>query len=209
MSILQDIDSTLHYENIEKAWAKHKFTFAFALIAIFGSVIGFHTYQENIETAAKGDSVVIFKTILENAEKENYSKALEEALVKLETPTGVETLKLELAKAYKKENNLTGFEKTATELTAAKTDAVKEISTLMLAQHFLSTDAATAVEFIDNSGIKETAFSYASLQELKATALVKLNKIDEAKKVFEQIIASNATDSIKNRAEFKLKQINQ
>jgi predicted negative regulator of RcsB-dependent stress response len=209
MSILQDIDSTLHYENIEKAWAKHKFTFALALIAIFASVIGFHTYKENVELSAKSDSVVIFKTILENAEKDNYSKALEESLAKLQTQTGIDTLKLELAKAYKKENNIEGFEKTATELTDAKTSAVKEISTLMLAQHFLATDAQTAVDFIDNAGVKENAFSYASLQELKATALVKLNKIEEAEKVFAQIIASNATDSIKQRAEFKLKQINQ
>jgi predicted negative regulator of RcsB-dependent stress response len=209
MSILQDIDSTLHYENIENAWAKHKFTFALVLIAIFGSVVGYHTYQEKTVTAAKADSIVIFKTILENAEKADYSKALEASLKNLETQTGVETLKLELAKAYKKENNMEGFERTATELTDAKTEAVKEISTLMLAQHFLSTDAKLAVEFVDNSGIKANAFSFASLQEIKATALVKLGENAKAAEVFKAIIASKAAPSVKDRAEFKLKQINQ
>ena len=141
MNILQEIDSTLHYENLEKAWHKYKFVFILTLVAIFAGVAGFNAYNTSIEKQSKNDTTVIFEVIMQKAQSENYIHVIEKSLEKLETTTGSETLKLELAKAYKVDAKLDMYVKTLTELTMAKTQAVKHISTYMLAEHFLATDA--------------------------------------------------------------------
>lgn len=207
MNILQDIDSTLHYENIEKAWNKYKYVFVFILVAIFAATAGYTAYTNSVKEASKADSEIIFKTVLNNATKPNYVESLNKALPSLKTDTGIETLKLELAKAYKASNNVEMFEKTLTELTDAKTKAIQSISTYMLAEHFLSTDAKLAIDFINNSKVSNKDFTYSLLQEVKAMAFISIEKTEEAKETYKSIIASEASQSIKDRAEFKLKQI--
>jgi len=208
MNILQEIDSTLHYENLEKAWHKYKFVFILTLVAIFAGVAGFNAYNTSIEKQSKNDTTVIFEVIMQKAQSENYIHVIEKSLEKLETTTGSETLKLELAKAYKVDAKLDMYVKTLTELTMAKTQAVKHISTYMLAEHFLATDAKKAIEVIDNAKIKESAFTYALLQELKAMALVKTGDKVAAKVIYNALIAnSNIAANVQERAKMKLAQI--
>ncbi|HAG53212.1 MAG TPA: hypothetical protein DCL21_05450 [Alphaproteobacteria bacterium] len=208
MNILQEIDSTLHYENLEKAWHKYKYAFMLTLVAIFAGVAGFNAYNSSVEKQSKNDTTVIFKVIMQKAQSNDYIQVIEKALEELETTAGVETLKLELAKTYKTEAKLAEYEKTLKELTSAKTQAVRHISTYMLAEHFLAIDAKKAIKFIDEAKVKKTAFTYALLQEIKAMALTKKGDKVAAKVIYNALIAnSNLPANVQARAKMKLAQI--
>jgi predicted negative regulator of RcsB-dependent stress response len=208
MDILKEIDSTLHYENIENAWKKHKYTFVLTLVAIFGSVAGYQAYTGSVEAKSKNDSAVIYNVIIGKADSANYIKDVETALEKVQTTNGEEMLKFELAKTYLIEGKNDEYEKALIELTSAKTKAIKNIATYMLAEFYLDSDVEKALEFTKQVKLANNAFTLPFVQEIEAMALAKQGKTVEAKTLYTKILANkNLADNFKQRVEIKLNQL--
>lgn len=208
MDILKEIDSTLHYENIEKAWKKHKFTFALGLVAIFAATAGYQGYTSYVEENAQNDSAIVYSVIIKKAESENYIQDIQDSFANLKTSYGKETMKFELAKAYKVDAKMAEYEATLTELTSAKTQGIKDLATFMLAEHFLATDANKALEFAKNVKISKKSFAYPFIQEVEAMAQTKLGNTADAKAIYTTILANTSISTdFKQRVEIKLKQL--
>jgi hypothetical protein len=208
MNILQEIDSTLHYENLEKAWHKYKFLFIFGIIALFAGLALFNKYNSTLIADSKHDTSIIFNVMAQNSQSESKTDNLVLALDKVITTQGKENLKFELAKSYKNDGNEADYEKTLLELTNAKTSAIKNLSIYMLAETYLAQDAKKALDFINNAHVNKKAFTYSLIQEVKAVALTNLDKKDEATAIYAKIVSeTNTPADQKNRVQIKLNQL--
>jgi predicted negative regulator of RcsB-dependent stress response len=208
MNILQDIDATLHYENVEKAWKKYKFHFVFALIALFGGIAAFNAYNMKVMTDSKNDTSVIFQIMRENMQAKNPTEVILASMDELVTPQGKEMLTLELAKAYNTEGKTEDYEKTLIELTNAKTEAIRSISVYMLAELYLGQKPTKALEFINNTKLSKNNVAYSLVEEIKAMALSYEGKNDEAKAIYTTLIGDENTPAgQKDRLQIKLNQL--
>lgn len=208
MNILQDIDATLHYENVENAWKKYKFHFVFALIALFGGIAAFNAYNMKVMADSKNDTSVIFQIMLEKSQVKNPTDMILSSMDELVTTQGQEMLKLELAKAYNVEGKTEDYEKTLLELTTAKTNVIKNISIYMLAELYLNQKPTKALEFIDGVKLNKDDVAYSLVQEIKAMALSYEGKNDEAKAIYTTLIGDDKTPtSQKERLNIKLNQL--
>tara|TARA_Y100001960_G_scaffold305862_1_gene360441 strand:+ start:1655 stop:2284 length:630 start_codon:yes stop_codon:yes gene_type:complete len=208
MNILQDIDATLHYENVEKAWKKYKFHFAFGLVALFGGIAAFNAYNMKVMADSKNDTSVIFQIMRENSMSKNPTEMILASMDELVTTQGKDMLMLELAKAYNTEGKTEDYEKTLIELTSAKTTAVKNISTYMLAELYFGQKPTKALEFIENANISKNDVAYSLVQEIKAMALSYEGKNDEAKAIYTTLIGDEKTPGgQKDRLQIKLNQL--
>lgn len=208
MNILQEIDSTLHYENIEKAWHKFKYYFVLALIALFGGVAGFNTYNSSVENKANHDADIIFNYMYQKESVDNAADLIIPALDELKTQQAKDMISLELAKTYAMQNKTEDYIKLLEELNSSNVKTVKELSIYMLAEAYLAQDAAKTVEFIDSVKLSKKATTYALVQELKAMALVKLEKLQEAKEIFTVLVADpTLAADVKARVQIKLDQL--
>lgn len=208
MNILQDIDSTLHYENIEKAWHKYKYVFILALVALFAGIAGLNAYNSKVMAESKSDTDVVIAVMNEAMVSETPTDVILASTDEVTTKQGLEILKLELAKAYKKENKPEELEKTLLELISAKSVTVKQFATYMLAEHYLATKPTKAIEFINSVKLSKKAFTTPLVEEVKAMALAHTGKTAEAKAIYIKLIASgNVQQQQKSRLKMKLDQL--
>ncbi|MCP4354170.1 MAG: tetratricopeptide repeat protein [Proteobacteria bacterium] len=187
MNILNEVDSVLYYDNIEKLWKKHKFSLIGAIIAIFACVAAFNVYNQEMLIMANHDSDILLKTI-QQRNIDNYPQKLEKALTQLKTKTAKDAVKLESAKEFYKKNDVKNFESTLLELIKSRNDTIKAISVYMLAEFYLENDANKSIELIDSAKLRRNTFNYALIQDLKAMALISLGKKDEAKTIYTKLV---------------------
>lgn len=206
MNILQDIDSVMHYENIEKAWKKYKFVFIGFIIALFAGIALFNAYNNNIKTKSQQDFDILFNLTLNKDQNSDYAASIKQNLSKLKTNSAKDLLTLELAKSYKGKD-LEEYEKTLTELTSAATQHVKDVALYMLAEHFLNTNVEKAANFTDTYKVTKSDFSYPMIKDIEATALANLGKNQEAKAIYQDLVKSDIPDNLKERISIKLNQI--
>lgn len=208
MNILQDIDATLHYENIEKTWNKYKYVFILALIALFGGIAGLNAYNTKVMAESKNDTDVIISVINEAMVSDTPTDVILASLDEIKTTQGLEILNLELAKGYKLENKPEDLEKTLLKLVSAKSKTVNNFANYMLAEHYLNTNPSKAIEFINSLKLSKKSFTTPLIEEVKAMALTHEGKLDEAKAIYIKLIADGNVQQLqKNRLNMKLGQI--
>jgi len=187
MNILQEIDSVLYYENLEKFWKQHRFMLIGGLIALFASVALFNVYNQDMIKKSHHDSEIILN-VMKEKQAEGNQQRIEEAIKQVITKNAKEALKLELVKAYSKQGDEKLFESSALELVKSKNNVIKEVSSYMLAEFYLNKDANQAISFIDSLNMNKKALNYPLIQDIKAMALISLDKKDEAIVIYNELI---------------------
>lgn len=209
MNILQEIDSVLYYENIEKFWKKNKFLIIGGLLSVFAITAGFNFYNQKVLEKSQHDTDIIIKLlakqqVAQTGQQEEVKKAIKEVF----TAKAKSALTLELAKQYKIEGNITKYEETLLELQKSEDRLISDISTYMLAEYYLSIDAQKTVDFINSSKLNKGSFKYPLILDIKAMALVNLGKIDEAKSVYITILQDpHLPQNLNTRINAKLGQL--
>lgn len=209
MNILQEFDSVLYYENIEKFWKQYKFLIIGGLISIFAAVAGLNLYNKEIKSKSEHDTSIMINIMSEQyANASTQEDAIKRAITEVFTQKAKNALTIELAKRYKIEGNITKFEETLLALQNTEDSLTKEISTYMLAEYYLSVDAQKSIDFIDSVKLKQNSFKYPLILDLKAMALTSLGKTAEAKAVYLTILqVPNLPANLKTRINAKLGQL--
>lgn len=208
MNILQEIDSTLHYENIEKAWHKYKYAFVFGLVALFAGVAGFNAYNAKVLEESQNDTGVMFDVMYAKPTSDDSVALILNAMEKLQTQQAKDIMNLELAKVYKLQNNTKDYSALLEKLVDSKVATVKNLATYMLAELYLEKKPATALEFIASANVSKKATTYALVQEIKAAALVATGEVEQAKEVYAALSAdTNLPAEQKARIKIKLDQL--
>lgn len=208
MNILQEIDSTLHYENIEKAWHKYKYAFILSLVALFASVAGFNTYNAKVLANAQNDTGVMFDVMYAKPTAEDPVALVINAIEKLKTQQAKDMMNLELAKVYKTQNKTKDYSALLEKLVDSKVKTVKNLAIYMLAEVYLEEKPAKALEFIASVKLSEKASTYSLVEETRAAALVATGDVAQAKEVYAALSAdANLPTEQKSRIKIKLDQL--